>query len=56
MVYIKIFAILPESVMFAFVRAFENHCLWFLVKNANAFAPISEAFNGAFCTPPSALT
>jgi hypothetical protein len=42
--------------MLVFVSGLENHCLWFFVKSAKAFAPIASAFNGAFWTPPSALT
>jgi hypothetical protein len=32
------------------------HCRWFLVNRAKAVAPIFIAFNGAFSTPPAALT
>jgi hypothetical protein len=29
-------------------RGPENHCRWFFVNKANAFAPMAFAFSGAF--------
>ncbi len=35
-------------------KSFATHCLWFLVKRANARAPIASAFVTALKTPPDA--
>jgi hypothetical protein len=40
----------------ASLKGFACHWRWFLVNRANALAPIPWAFNGAFSTPPDALT